>query len=59
MKTQLFRLTLVLAAFMLTACPHPESIEPVGPESAESNLPWNRPSPGEGAGALQQAVNPY
>ena len=30
---------------------------PVGPESAESNMPWNTPQPGEGSGAFGGVFN--
>jgi len=54
-----FRLMAVLGLLALTSCPKPEPVQPVGPDGELSDIPWNRPSAGEGAGALQQAINPY
>ena len=35
----------------LTSCGTTEEV-PVGPQSSESNMPWNTPQPGEGSGAF-------
>lgn len=45
-----------LLALGLTGCGTTEP-RPVGPESAESNMPWNTPQPGEGTGAFGGAFN--
>ncbi|MDP0489937.1 MAG: hypothetical protein Q7Q71_02655 [Verrucomicrobiota bacterium JB023] len=43
-------LLMILAAMGLASCAVEEERKPVLPESAESELPWNRMQPGEGQG---------
>jgi hypothetical protein len=46
--------TVVLSA-VLTSCAtedEEESRKPVGPPSSSSQLPWNKPVPGQGGGAF-------
>jgi len=59
MKALWFILT-ALVSCLLNSCPNPATTPVLGPgNNKESSIPWNRPAPGEGAGALQRLVNPY
>lgn len=46
-------LLIVIGFGFLSACTSTEKRrKPVGPPSAESNMPWNAPQPGEGNAAF-------
>ncbi len=46
-------LLILLALGFLSGCGLEGERKPVGPQgSAESDMPWNRPRPGEGQGAF-------
>ena len=48
---QLTLLALLIASSMLSSCAKEEQErKPVPPTSSASNMPWNRPMPGEGGG---------
>ena len=49
MKSLLIILCGTAGALCLASCvPPPEEEKPVGPTSSTSQMPWNRPQPGEG-----------
>lgn len=57
MKNFVFTLYgMMLLGLGLTSCGTSDP-GPVGPESAESNMPWNTPQPGEGTGAFGGVFN--
>jgi hypothetical protein len=48
-----FSFSLLLAgAFAFVMLPSCESTKPRGPQAKSSSIPWDRPSAGQGAGAL-------
>ena len=42
---------MVVLGLGLTGCGTTDEV-PMGPQSEESNMPWNTPQPGEGTGAF-------
>ncbi len=47
---------MALLGMALTSCGTTDD-GPVGPQSTESNMPWNTPQPGEGSGAFGGVFN--
>jgi hypothetical protein len=50
---RMFLAALALAAFLPScATDEEEEVKPVGPPSTSSQIPWNKPVPGQGGGAF-------